>query len=56
MFLSRFLTKKELKYGPSELKVAYLVQVVKRLYTIVYLLKHPVIVLTNYLLIKGIIK
>ena len=48
MFLSRYLTKAELSYGPSELEVACLVWACKRLCTILHLSNHRIIVLTDH--------
>src|SRR5947209_20466026 len=55
MFLSRCLTREELRYGPSEQEVACLVWAVKKLRTMIYSARQAVIVLTDYSSTKGII-
>ncbi len=55
MFLSRCLTKPELRYGPSELEVACLVWACKRLRTMLHSSNHPIIVLTDHDSTRGIV-
>ena len=56
IFISKALTKRELLYGPSEFKIAYLAQVINKIRVKLYSSKYPVVVLTDYGAIKGIIK
>ena len=56
MFLSRCLIGLETRYSPSKQEVIYLVQVVKKLYTIIYSLNHLVVVLIDYIATKGIVE
>ena len=56
IFLSRYLTGPEIYYSLSKQEVIYLIQVVKKLYTIIYSLNHLVVVLTDYTAIKGIVE
>lgn len=55
MFLSRYLTKPELNYGPSELEVACLVWACKRLRTTLIGSRQKVVVLTDHESTKGIV-
>jgi len=55
MFFSRSLDKVELRYRPSELEVACIVWVVKRLRTMIYLFNLTVKVLIDYLVTKDIV-
>ena len=54
--MSKALIKRELLYGPSEFKVAYLAWVITKIRIKLYLSKYPVVVLTDHGVIKGIIK
>ena len=56
MFFSRCLIGLETRYSPSKQEVVCLVQVVKKLYTIIYSLNYLVVVLTDYMAIKGIVE
>ncbi|EAQ84379.1 hypothetical protein CHGG_08393 [Chaetomium globosum CBS 148.51] len=56
MFLSRCLTKAELRYGPSEQEVACLVWAVKKLRTMIHSSRHPVNVLTDHSSTRGIVE
>ena len=56
IFLSCYLIGLETRYGPSKQEVVYLVQVVKKLRTIIYSLNYLVVVLTDYVAIKGIVE
>ena len=56
IFLSRYLIGLETHYGPSKQEVVYLVQVVKKLHTIIHSLNHLVVVLIDYVAIKGIVE
>jgi hypothetical protein len=56
MFLSRCLTKPELRYGPSELEVACLVWAVRKLRTVIHSANQPVMVLTDHSATRGIVE
>ena len=56
IFLSRCLTGPETHYSPSKQEVVYLVQTVKKLYTIIHSLNHLVVVLIDYTTIKRIVE
>ena len=56
IFFSRCLIGLETRYSPSKQEVAYLVQVVKKLYIIIYSLNYLVVVLTDYTATKGIVE
>ncbi|KAL2017178.1 hypothetical protein VTK56DRAFT_2498 [Thermocarpiscus australiensis] len=56
MFLSRCLSKAELRYGPSEQEVACLVWAVKKLRTMIHSSRLPVTVLTDHASTKGIVE
>jgi hypothetical protein len=55
MYLSKCLSNAETRYGPLELEVACLVWAAKKLCTVVQLNNHPVVVLTDYSVTKGIV-
>ncbi len=55
MFLSRCLTKAELRYGSSELEVACLVWACKRLRTLLHSSNKRVVVLTDHEATRGIV-
>ena len=56
MFLSRCLTGPETRYGPSKQEVIYFIQVVKKLYIMIYSSNYLVVVLTDYVATKGIVE
>jgi hypothetical protein len=56
MFLSRCLTKAEMRYGPSEQEVACLVWAVRRLRTTIHSAHLPVIALTDHAATRGIVE
>ena len=56
IFLSRCLTGLETRYSPSKQEVICLVQVVKKLYIMIHFSNHLVVVLTDYIAIKGIVE
>jgi hypothetical protein len=56
MFLSRCLTRAELRYGPSEQEVACLVWAVKKLRTMIHSSRLPVNVLTDHSSTRGIVE
>ncbi len=56
MFLSRCLTRAEMRYGPSEQEVACLVWAVKKLRTMIHSARLPVNVLTDHASTRGIVE
>ena len=56
IFLSCYLIGLETRYSPSKQEVTYLVQVVKKLYIIIHFSNYLVVVLIDYIAIKGIVE